>query len=35
MATMETGFQCIGMELREDLLEVHRYSFTARKPSIN
>ena len=35
MATMETRFHCIGMELRKYLLEIHRHSFTARKPSIN
>jgi len=32
---METRFHGIGVKLREDLLEVHRHSFTARKPSIN
>jgi len=35
MSTVETGFRGRGVKLREDLLEVHRHSFTARKPSIN
>ena len=35
MAAVETSFRSSRVKLRKDLLEIHRHSFTARKPSIN